>query len=82
METVRITRRFVARDGNLVDALSSAGWDALMARVDAVAPISVVPLTTAHGEHVEVTVADQRGPTGAYALHDLACRYGAPAVCL
>lgn len=76
--TVRITRRYVsARTGEMVDATTADAWQALTARVDALSPVAVAEYADEYGEGVDVTVAERRGPRGAFALHDLACRYGA-----
>lgn len=64
----------------MTDALSDAGWAALLTRIADMSPVRVEPYADDHGAGCRVTTTDQRGPGGAFALHDLACRYGALAV--
>ncbi len=77
--TVRIVRQY--RSANppheLRDALTPAGWAALLARIAELRPVAVADFTDQHGAGVTVTVTAMRGPGGAYGMHDLASRYGA-----
>jgi hypothetical protein len=87
MHTVQITSQYVsAKTGQLVDALSPEGWAQLLRRIEEMkahaAVLRVAPYADDHGRGIEVTVGEQRGEMGAYALHDLARRHGALAVCL
>lgn len=80
---VKISRQYrSANTGELVDALSVEGWDALRHRIAATEPLGVREYADTRSTGIVVTVAESRGARGAYALHDLACRFGAPAVIL
>lgn len=79
--TVVINRTYAsARTGELVDATSAASWQALLDRLSALA-VAVAPFIAASGaDGVIVTCQNMRGADGAFAVHDLACRFGAIAV--
>ncbi len=79
---VEIARRFIsARTKEMIDSTTPEAWSALMARIEAMAPERIEEYSTDSASGVHVHVSRQRGTTGAYAIHELACRYGAPVVC-
>jgi hypothetical protein len=77
-----IDRTYVsARSGQPVAGMSDAGWAELTGRLANVGTVQA--FTASDGTDGVIVICDaQRGPSGAFAAHDLGCRYGASSVVL
>jgi len=77
-----IDRTYVsARSGQPVAAVTDAGWAELIGRLANVGTVQA--FAASDGTDGVIVICDsQRGPAGAFAAHDLGCRYGASSVVL